>query len=881
MVTNTGLRLQSVGGAGGTGGRSNAEHVGDGGHGGASGDLSLDIDQNGNVADGQWTITTSGDSVFGITAASRGGMGGTGGESGSANAFDSGTGGAGGDAGGVTTGDVSRTINLSGTSATGFSFTSDGGDGGHGGTVSASATGGGGKGGAGGTAASVAVAGTWKVTATGSDSNGGVVQSTGGDGGTGGESALNKGGVGGIGGQALGVYVYTEKTSTFEVTGDGLLLLSQGGTGGTGGNSSAEHAGAGGNGGTSGNVGLNQQQNGDVTTGNWKITTSGANAIGLSAGSMGGAGGHGGVSENLNSQPAGDGGAGGTAGDVSIHGILHVEAKGNSSRGVLIQSQGGAGGRGANASADTGGLGGAGGFAGSVELTGSEAATIHSASSGLVVRSAGGAGGNGGQGSDGSGGNGGNGGGADSATIKTGSGFGWTITTSEQSAPGLSIVSSGGNAGAGGESTNGTKGGNGGHGGDGGIVDATLGLTTVSTSKASSSAVYAGSLGGQSAKGGSDPNNQDGGNGGQWAATVRMSHCPAPSISQPSAVPRPVFRPRASVPTATCPVRATPTATAAMQATSRSPSSREAPSSARWVKPRRGSWPNRWAAGVATGTSGLTVGVAGTAGSVSVVVQQMSQGITTIGDQSNGITAISSGLGFSTPPSGAAVKVGLHASVQATGNGSHGIYAESTASDENSEPVPVVIAISDTGSVLGGAASGSSSIPDGVGVYVANGTQNTLTNDGEISTLQGTEGTAVLQTGPSTSTLHVTNNGTIIGSVVTNGDDPSATPPTATLDNSSSGLINAGRRIDAAFFDNAGTLAVGGTTVATTAIAGDYTQTAGGVLALSLDLTRATLADRIDQVDIDGTALIDGQAAPTIIAFECSSRRRTALPARR
>ena len=869
-VTDNGLRLQSVGGAGGTGGRSNAEHVGDGGHGGASGDLNLDIDQNGNVADGQWTITTSGDSAFGITAASQGGMGGTGGESGSANAFDAGTGGAGGDAGSVTTGDVSRTINLSGTSATGFYFTSAGGDGGHGGTVSASATGSGGKGGAGGTAASVAVGGTWKVTATGSDSNGGVVQSTGGDGGTGGESALNKGGVGGIGGQALGVYVYTTKTSTFDVTGNGLLLLSQGGTGGTGGNSSAEHAGAGGNGGTSGNVGLNQQQNGDVTTGNWKITTSGANAIGLSAGSMGGAGGHGGVSENLNSQPAGNGGAGGTAGDVSIHGILHVEAKGNASRGVLIQSQGGAGGRGANASADTGGLGGAGGFAGSVELTGSEAATIHSASSGLVVRSAGGAGGNGGQGSDGSGGNGGNGGSADSATIKTGSGFGWTITTSEQSAPGLSIVSSGGNAGAGGESTNGTKGGNGGHGGDGGIVDATLGLTTVSTSQASSSGVYAGSLGGLSAKGGSDPNNQDGGNGGNGGnganvtltgtfdlATVGGS---SPGLQAES-------------------VGADGNLSGEGDADGNGGNAGDVQVTVEqgsnlistMGEASPGILAQSLGGGVATGTSGLTVGVAGTAGSVSVVVQEMSQGTTTIGDQSNGITAISSGLGFSTPPSGAAVKVGLHASVQATGNGSHGIYAESTASGETSEPVPVVIAISDTGSVLGGAASGSSSIPDGVGVYVANGTQNTLTNDGEISTVQGTEGTAVLQTGPSTSTLHVTNNGTIIGSVVTNSDDSSATPPTATLDNSSSGLINAGRRIDAAFFDNAGTLAVGGTTVATTAIAGDYTQTAGGVLALSLDLTRATLADRIDQVDIDGTALIDGQAAPTIIAFDAAA----------
>ncbi len=864
-VTDNGLRLQSEGGAGGTGGRSNAEHVGDGGAGGGSGDVNLDVDQNGNIADGEWTITTSGDSVFGITAASQGGIGGTGGESGSANAFDAGTGGAGGDAGNVTTGDVSRSISLSGTSATGFSFASAGGDGGHGGT--ASATGSGGKGGAGGKAASVAVAGTWKVTATGNASDGGVVQSTGGDGGTGGESALNEGGLGGPGGQALGVYVYTEKTSTIDVTGNGLLLLSQGGTGGTGGNSSAEHAGSGGNGGMAGNVGLNQQQNGDVTTGHWKITTSGANAFGLSAGSMGGAGGHGGVAENLNSKSSGDGGTGGTAGDVSIRGILHVEAKGSSSRGVLIQSQGGAGGRGANASADSGGNGGAGGFAGAVELRGSETATIHSASSGLVVRSAGGAGGNGGQGSDGSGGNGGDGGGGANATINTGSGFGWTITTSEQSAPGLSIVSSGGNAGVGGESTNGTKGGNGGNGGDGGIVEATLGLTTVSTSQASSGAVYAGSLGGLSAKGGSDPNNQDGGNGGNGGdgANVTLSGTfdlatvggSSPGLQAESIGADGNLSGEGNA-DGNGGNAGDVQVTVEQGSTLISTMGEASP----------GILAQSLGGAVATGTSGLTIGVAGTAGSVSVVVQEMSQGITTIGDQSNGITAISSGLGFSTPPSGAAVKVGLHASIQATGGGSHGIFAESTASDDSSEPVPIVIAISETGSVLGGAASGSSSEPDGVGIYVVNGTQNTLTNDGEISTVQGTEGTAVLQTGPSTSTLHVTNNGTIIGSVITNGDDPGATAPTATLDNSSSGLINAGRRIDAAFFDNAGTFAIGGATVATTTIAGDYTQSLGGVLALSLDLTQAALTDRIDQVDIDGMAEIDGSIVPTIIAFD-------------
>ena len=392
------------------------------------------------------------------------------------------------------------------------------------------------------------------------------------------------------------------------------------------------------------------------------------------------------------------------------------------------------------------------------------------------------------------------------------------MSTAGTGSPAIQAVSTGGAAGHGSTSSKTSDIGSGGHGGDAGATLLT-GAFDLSTLDDNSPAIQAESIGGE---GGLNGNNVADGNGGDANDVTVVAHQGGKEIktagnSSPGILARSI-----------------------------------------------GGTPN-------TGGTGTASGSVGTAGAVSVTLQQSSGGITTGGDQSNGITAISSGLGFSSAPSSETVTVDIAAGVKANGAGSHGVYAESTASGSGNDPLPVVISVTESGSVQGGAASGSSSIPDGVGVYVANGTQNTLTNDGEISTVQGTEGTAVLQTGPSTSTLHVTNNGTIIGSVVTNGDDPSATPPTATLDNSSSGLINAGRRIDAAFFDNAGTLAVGGTTVATTAIAGDYTQTAGGVLALSLDLTRATLADRIDQVDIDGTALIDGQAAPTIIAFDAAA----------
>ena len=57
--------------------------------------------------------------------------------------------------------------------------------------------------------------------------------------------------------------------------------------------------------------------------------------------------------------------------------------------------------------------------------------------------------------------------------------------------------------------------------------------------------------------------------------------------------------------------------------------------------------------------------------------------------------------------------------VLTNGGGSHGIYAESTASVDGKVPLQIAISVAQQGVVQGGKASGSSSIPDGVGVYVA------------------------------------------------------------------------------------------------------------------------------------------------------------------
>ncbi len=863
-ANNVGIDAYSHGGDGGDGGESDVSPAGFGGDGGHADQVALDVDSQGNTGTGTWAITTSADGASAIVIDSKGGPGGNGGESGGGNAASAGGGGTGGNGGAVTTGNVTRTLTTIGSSTNGFVAVSSGGDGGNGGK--ANAAGGGGEGGSGGNGGTVTIQGNWTITTTGGGSNGGEAKSIGGNAGGGGESILGSATAGGTGGRGGEVYVIGSSTSVLNVTGTGLALLSQGGNGGTGGVSEASHVGDGGGGGGAGDVFLNMDANGNIASGAWTITTQFSDQPGIHLTSQGGDGADAGHASGGNDFPGGNGGSGGTGGFAVVAGLADVKVQG-SGVGMLIQSFGGDGGRGGDGVTAHGGTGGDGADADTALSTQYGDSSISSTSSGLVIVSTGGDGGDGGSSASGSGGNAGAGGNGGQAQVTgSDSGNSWTVTTTGDSAVGISISSSGGLGGNGGNTGDGSPG-NGGNGGGANTVSGSFKSPVVSTAGTGSPAIQAVSTGGAAGHGSTSNKTSDigsGGHGGDAGATLLMGAFDLSTIddNSPALQAESIGGEGGLNGNNVADGNGGDADDVTVVAHQGGKEIKTAGNSSPGILARSiGGTPN-------TGGSGTPSGSDGTAGSVSVTLQQSSGGVTTGGDQSNGITAISSGLGFSTAPSGETVTVNIAAGVKANGAGSHGVFAESTAG--SNDPLPVVITITESGSAQGGKVSGNSD-PDGVGVYVVNGTQNTLTNAGTISTLQGTDGTAVLFTGPSTSSLTVTNTGTITGKVVKDNSDAVATSePTATLDNRSGGLVDAGSVIDVDRFDNAGTFSIAGSSVATTQVIGDYFQTSAGALALSLDLTRV-LADRIDQINIDGMAEVDGSVVPTIIAFDAAA----------
>jgi hypothetical protein len=263
------------------------------------------------------SVTTEGDAAHGLFAQSIGGGGGNGG-------FSSGLvslgadGGAGGN-GGQTEIYVQDNafVTTTGVSAHGVFAQSVGGGGGNSG-VTAGAFSFGGDGSGGGTGGVVIVESGGIISTDGLDSRGIFAQSVGGGGGT----ALGTGGIasfggsGGAGGLSSDVSVSTAATSriTTLVRGsDGIFAQSVGGGGGAGSTAGGVFAmgGTGGNGGRGGNVTV---INGGI------ISTAGAYARGIFAQSVGGGGGSGGDAGGLVAVGGGGGGGGGVVGDVSIGG---------------------------------------------------------------------------------------------------------------------------------------------------------------------------------------------------------------------------------------------------------------------------------------------------------------------------------------------------------------------------------------------------------------------------------------------------------------------------------------------------------------------------------------------------------------------------------
>ncbi len=417
-----GVLAQSRGGSGGAGGDDNfTGSAGDGGSGGAGGSATAN-----NAPTGR--IRTSGLGGHGMMAISVGGGGGAGGDAGGLVGLGGGggSGGAGGLANTTNRGDIRTTGDL----AAGVIALSVGGGGGDGGSARGLVS-------LGGEGATTSAGGTaiarnqGTISTTGGFAQGVMVSSIGGGGGRGGTSSGvvtigGEGGGGGLGGLARVEHAGSVTTSGLNA--QGIVAQSVGGGGGAGGDATAVGlgiavavGGAGGAGGNGGRVELNADPARIPAGAAPSVSTSGANAIGILAQSVGGGGGTAGraiavsaspVPGSLNASIAigGRGGDGGNGGIVNSRYAGSVATTGALATGLLLQSVGGGGGTAGNATSVSasalaldlglalGGTGGGGGTGGTVTFDGAAAITTAGDNAvGLLAQSVGGGGGAGGQ----------------------------------------------------------------------------------------------------------------------------------------------------------------------------------------------------------------------------------------------------------------------------------------------------------------------------------------------------------------------------------------------------------------------------------------------------------------------------------------------------
>ncbi len=405
-----GIWAQSISGAGGTGGNgtgSGESYGGDGGNGGAGAAATVTC---------SGSITISGDYVHGILAQSWGGAGGAGGNAGHnpGSAGDSGAGSevtvnlggsiqtVGLSAYGILAQSLGGAGGSGGEGTKIITYSADAGNGADGGAVTIN-TGSF----AGGANSSIATQGDGSIAI--------CAQSVGGGGGTGDSASgviYSLGGSGGSGGQGGAATVNNgSQVSTQGFGAHGIQGQSVGGGGGTAGGTvtggvGLAMGGSGGEGGDSGQVSV-------ITTGN-SISTAGDFAHAVLAESIGGGGGNGGYAISggavLQISMGGTGGGGGAGGEVDIgssssYCTSPISTTGFDAKGILAQSIGGGGGAGgysiaaglAGVPIAFGGSGETGGAGGKVNVYNAGAITTsQDLSQGIFAESVGGGGGNGG-----------------------------------------------------------------------------------------------------------------------------------------------------------------------------------------------------------------------------------------------------------------------------------------------------------------------------------------------------------------------------------------------------------------------------------------------------------------------------------------------------
>lgn len=251
----------------------------------------------------------------------------------------------------------------------------------------------------GGDAGSVAVNGNSAITVAGDaqQRHGVTAISQGGDGGNGGGwfgLFVSTPGAGGDGGDGRAVFVTLGENSAITTHGDrshGVFAQSRGGDGGAGGEADAAIA-LGSNGGNGGDAGSVVVRNGG------SILTTGLNAHGILARSVGAGAGAGSSADGIYAE-GGNGGGESSGAAVTVNNGGSVTTERDDSFGILAQSIGGGGGDGGGAGGwfTVGGRAGSGGGAGVVTIYDSGAvSTDGDRSTALFAQSVGGGGGNGG-----------------------------------------------------------------------------------------------------------------------------------------------------------------------------------------------------------------------------------------------------------------------------------------------------------------------------------------------------------------------------------------------------------------------------------------------------------------------------------------------------
>jgi uncharacterized protein YhjY with autotransporter beta-barrel domain len=855
-----GISAESVGGGGGSGRGSGAMTFSMGGNGAGGGDGGLvQIINTGE-------LTTYGSNASGIFAESVGGGGGNGAGSGAWTVTLGGDGGDSGNGGVVTVTNAGAITTYGDFSPTIFAQ-SVGGGGGNANTVGAVIFSLGGNGESGGNGSNVTVTTSQQLEAFGMNSSGIFAQSVGGKGGNGGDVvnisaspnldfSVGIGGGGGDGGDGGVVTINSDSDIiTSGTNSQGIVAQSVGGGGGNGGSAFVLSAAAnviedfpavdiavsvGGSGGKGGDGGAVAVQSSGT------IITSNSLSAGIFAQSVGGGGGNGGNSTTVSltyncdvTASAAVGGKGGVAGNAGAVGVTNnggIRTEGDYSSGIFAQSVGGGGGQGGNSTTisgdlsvlkdakdispsysftmSMGGIGGGGGTGGTVNVNNFNNIVANGAFSyGIQAQSIGGSGGSGGN----------------ASTYKI-----ELSNTPESLAPALSLLNF---------SSTFILAGNGGAGGNAGNV------TVNNTSNVWTEGVFGVGILAQSVGGG-------GGAGGN-VLTFDFSNDGLPEDSSP-------FH---DVLTNLTQFTQTLVVSNGMGGAGGNSGNVTVTNSGDIVT--HGAFahgifaqsvgggggfsgisdtldlssllfsPGTQAQGDATQSPGDgvsfagSVGGNGSGGNVTVV---QTGNIVTYGNNAHGIYAQSAGG----QQSGGTVSVTVDGNIFAQGTNSDGIRAQSVGAAGGGNISVNIL----SGTVQGGWGSSA-------GVRLLDGAENTLTNYGAITTLNGVNGTAVLGTGGNES---INNCGVIIGSVdLGTGNNQ--------FNNFSNSWFNAGNTINLGqgnLYQNAGVLCPGGNEqIQTTTLTGNYTQTSNGILGIKL-------APVSDQLAVNGTASIDGTLAVSL-----------------